>query len=119
MAAAPPDAARYLSKSESAEGREDLSGFLSSVGPASGLKFSSATIGVPTGCAAPRWHEKQVTSRLPSKLSLLMAFIISIILRAASFGFLSSLSKAIVRSLRTWQYSHSTPSDAVMNCMAG
>src|SRR5579872_5557565 len=44
-----------------------------------------------------------------------MANIINIILRAVCFGFLSSFSNAP----GTWQKSHSTPSDAVMNCIAG
>ena len=44
-----------------------------------------------------------------------MANIISIILRAVCLFFLSSFSKALC----TWQNSHSTPNDAVMNCMVG
>src|ERR1700675_935217 len=48
-----------------------------------------------------------------------MANIISIILRAVTFVFLSSLSNSRPLSPRTWQYSHSTPSEAVMNCMEG
>src|SRR5579864_393078 len=44
-----------------------------------------------------------------------MANIISIILRAVCLGFLSSFSKAFC----TWQKSHSTPSEAAMNCMVG
>ena len=44
-----------------------------------------------------------------------MANIICIIFRAVCFSFLSSLSN----SCSTWQKSHSTPSEAVMNCMAG
>src|SRR5260370_15301405 len=38
-----------------------------------------------------------------------------IILRAVTFGFLSSFSFACV----TWQYSHSTPREAAMNCIEG
>ena len=53
--------------------------------------------------------------RLPLKLSLLMANIISIICRAIFLGFLSSLSIAF----GTWQKSHCTPSEAVMNCIEG
>src|SRR6185437_7716801 len=48
-----------------------------------------------------------------------MANIIFIILRAVTFVFLSSLSNSIFWPSRTWQYSHSTPRDAVMNCMEG
>src|SRR5438874_1614054 len=44
-----------------------------------------------------------------------MAIIMPIILRAVTFGFLSSFSNA----RGTWQYSHSTPREAAMNCMAG
>src|SRR5205807_4740272 len=38
-----------------------------------------------------------------------------IILRAVTLGFLSSFSFACA----TWQYSHSTPSEAAMNCIEG
>src|SRR5437867_1263331 len=38
-----------------------------------------------------------------------------IILRAVTFGFLSSFSFACA----TWQYSHSTPNDAAINCIEG
>src|SRR5438477_8354261 len=38
-----------------------------------------------------------------------------IILRAVTLGFLSSFSLACA----TWQYSHSTPSEAAMNCIDG
>src|SRR5438477_11117629 len=38
-----------------------------------------------------------------------------IILRAVTLGFLSSFSLACA----TWQYSHSTPSEAAMNCIEG
>src|SRR5580693_10353740 len=48
-----------------------------------------------------------------------MANIISIMLRAVTLVFLSSLSNSRPFSPRTWQYSHSTPSEAVMNCMEG
>src|SRR5262249_48672708 len=44
-----------------------------------------------------------------------MAICISIILRAVALAFLSSFSNAS----RTWQNSHSTPSEALMNCIAG
>src|SRR5208283_910713 len=44
-----------------------------------------------------------------------MVSIISIIFRAVCFGFLSSFSNAPC----TWQNSHSTPRDALMNCIAG
>ena len=44
-----------------------------------------------------------------------MAIIMRIISRAVFLVFLSSLS--ISRS--TWQNSHSTPSEALMNCMVG
>src|ERR1051325_727689 len=44
-----------------------------------------------------------------------MAIIMPIILRAVTFGFLSSFSIWC----GTWQYSHSTPREAAMNCMAG
>src|SRR5271157_1629754 len=63
----------------------------------------------------PRWHVSQVTSRSPEKLFWLMANTMRIISRAVFLFFLSSLS--ISRS--TWQNSHSTPSDALMNCMVG
>ena len=60
-----------------------------------------------------------MTSRSPSKLFWLMANIICIILRAVFFSFLSSLSNSILPAFSTWQKSHSTPSDAEMNCMEG
>src|SRR5690242_5031961 len=44
-----------------------------------------------------------------------MVIIMAIIFRAVTFGFLSSFS--IWRG--TWQYSHSTPRDAAMNCIEG
>src|SRR6267378_4264144 len=72
-------------------------------------------MGVATGSLVPRWQEKQVTSRRPSKLSLLIAIIMVIILRAVTLGFLSSFSIAPC----TWQYSHSTPSEALINCIEG
>src|SRR4029077_2360331 len=48
-----------------------------------------------------------------------MANIIFIILRAVTLVFLSSLSNSKPWSPLTWQYSHSTPSEAVMNCIEG
>src|SRR5439155_21222458 len=41
--------------------------------------------------------------------------IMLIILRAVTFGFLSSFSFPCA----TWQYSHSTPNDAAINCIEG
>src|SRR6266498_5300502 len=85
--------------------------------PAGGASFSrwgadSAITGIASGLGAPRWQELQLTSCFPSKLLALIANVICIILRAVCFGFLSSLSNAF----STWQYSHCTPSDDVMNC---
>src|ERR1700756_5701327 len=73
------------------------------------------TAGIATGSALPRGDEEHGTPRGPPKISLLMANIISIILRAVCLGFLSSFSK----DFSTWQKSHSTPNDAVMNCIVG
>src|SRR4051794_31875059 len=80
-----------------------------------GFQFASATAGTDIGWELPRWHVLQVTSMSPLNEFLLMPFCMSIMWRAASFGFLSSLSNAC----STWQKSHSTPSDAEMNCIAG
>src|SRR6267142_6274905 len=44
-----------------------------------------------------------------------MATIMAVHLRAVTLGFLSSFSIA----LWTWQYSHSTPSEAAINCIDG
>src|SRR5256885_8876412 len=94
---APPIAARYLSNNTSGLGKEDLS--IASPAIISGIFSSAEMTGMEIGFAAPRWQEKQVTERLPSKLSLLMFMVLSIIWRASLFSFLSSFSQA--RS--TWQ----------------
>src|SRR5450631_2513415 len=95
-AAAPPTACTYLSITSPAGGSLLKSSFsgggVAGVGIA-GLAISPVMIGIVTGLREPLWQELQVTSRWPSKLSLLMANIIVIIFRATSLGFLSSWSK--------------------------
>ena len=95
--------------------RRQRRGSASAFGASGRFGSSWAMMGTPTGSCAPRWQEKHVTSRSPLKLSRLMAICISIILRAVCLDFLSSFSNAFC----TWQNSHSTPSELLMNCMAG
>src|SRR5256885_6551373 len=87
-ASARPIAARYLPNSTSGLGKEDLS--IASPAIISGIFSSAEMTGMEIGFAAPRWQEKQVTERLPSKLSLLMFMVISIIWRGDFFFFFLS-----------------------------
>jgi len=121
IAAAPPAACRYLSKNWSADGPFAPFPFAPS------LFFLQASLTSARLQFLPHHHRRAnriraaPVARIASHFAVAIEVIfidgniISIIFRAVCFCFLSSFSNAPC----TWQNSHSTPRDAVMNCIEG
>src|SRR5882757_3361546 len=77
--------------------------------------FSPGNTSVGAPFAAPRWHVKQVISRLLSNTVELSAMVIAIMLLATCFSLLSSTSNFPI----VWQYGQPTPRARVMYSIAG